>query len=255
MDVMTIAPSQTFEERSPYVAYTEVDVLRRSVHPMTSEPLEVQFIVVTQIMEMHFLLLAHEWRLAQTHLRVDNIFDASDALVRSITVQRSLLASWEMLEPMSPKQYNRFRDHLGQASGFQSYGYREIEFLLGVRDENLLKPHRGMPDVYRLLREAFDAPSLFEDATAAARRRTGQTDVLGAWRAAYVGEDTELHRLAELLTSVADHHYRWRYVHYQSVRRILGDKPGTAGSSGLTWLKRAVDAPLFPELWQLRSEL
>ena len=239
--------------RTPYVAYTEADVLRASVHPQTDEPLEVSFIVVTQIMELHFLLIEHEWRVAIAALGNNDVPTATRALRRSTANQNSLIAAWQMLDPMSPVEYARFRDHLGQASGFQSYGYRILEFLVGVRDENLIRPNRGMPEVAATLQQAFDEPSLFDVATTVVRRRTGQDDVVETWLAAY--DDPELTELAEVLAAVSDRHSRWRFVHYQAVRRILGERPGTAGSSGLKWLKRAVDSPVFAELWEVRSQL
>ena len=118
------------------------------------------------------------------------------------------------------------------------------------------------PPVGSVQDATFDAPSLFEVATDVVRERVdaptdaasnGHDEAVALWVAAYGRDD--LIPLAEVLTAVADHHMRWRFVHYQAVRRILGDKPGTAGSSGLTWLKRAVDAPVFPALWEVRSVL
>ncbi len=239
--------------RTPYVAYTEVDVLRASIHPETDEPLEVTFVVVTQIMELHFVLIEHEWRLAIAALGNGDVPTAARALRRSVANQDSLIAAWQMLDPMSPVEYARFRENLGQASGFQSYGYRMLEFLVGVRDANLIRPNRGMPAVAAQLQAAFDAPSLFDVATGVVRDRTGEDDVVEAWLAAYA--DPELTELAEVLAAVSDRHSRWRFVHYQAVRRILGERPGTAGSSGLKWLKRAVDSPVFAELWAVRSRI
>ena len=275
------APELAYTGRTPFVAYTEADVLRELIHVRTDEPLEVTFVVTTQIMELHFALLRHEWRLAIAALDADDVHAAIAALRRSVTVQDSLIASWGMFDPMSPTQYNRFRDHLGQASGFQSFGYRELEFLLGVKDERMLRPHAEMPRVAAELQAIFDAPSLYERAVALLARRglTIPADVLErdparawtepvpevveAWRRVYAGEIEprdgdpvdELADLAEALVTVSQRHSRWRFVHYTVVRRILGAKPGTAGSAGLTWLKRAVDQVLFVELWEVRSAL
>ena len=269
------APDLDYAGRTPYVAYTEADVLAGLVHPQTDEPLEVTFIVVTQIMEMHFHLLIHEWRLAIRAMLADDLPGALAALQRSVVVQNALLGSWEMLAPMSPAQYNRFRDSLGRASGFQSFSYRELEFLIGAKNPRMLNPHSGMPAVHERLRDAFDEPSLYDAAVrllarrglpipAEALRRDVRepwTDidpaVLEAWRLVYTDNDgdNDLAELAEVLTAVAERHSRWRYVHYTAVRRILGAKPGTGGSAGLAWLKRTVEAPLFPELWEVRSVL
>ena len=266
------APELAYVGRTPFVAYTEADVLRELIHVRTDEPLEMTFVVTTQIMELHFALLRHEWRTAIAALDADDVQPAIAALRRSITVQDSLIGSWGMFDLMSPVQYNRFRDQLGHASGFQSFGYRELEFLLGVKDERMLRPHAEMPRVAAELQAIFDAPSLYERAVALLARRgldipAGVRDrdpaiawvdavpeVVEAWRVVYANGG-ELAELAEALVTVSERHSRWRFVHYTVVRRILGAKPGTAGSAGLTWLKRAVDQVLFVELWEVRSAL
>ena len=272
------APELGYSGRTPYVAYTEADVLRELIHVNTDEPLEVTFVVTTQIMELHFALLRHEWLLAIRCLDGDDVDAALAALRRSHAVQDSLSAAWGMLDAMSPVQYNRFREALGLASGFQSFAYRELEFLLGVKDEHMLRPHSQMPAIYDELRASFEAPSLYERAVALLARRgiaipqhvldrdpriawlEPDDAVVEAWRVVYAGggplaDLADLADLAEALVAVAGRHLRWRFVHYMAVRRILGAKPGTAGSAGLTWLKRAVDQVVFAELWQVRGVL
>jgi tryptophan 2,3-dioxygenase len=269
------APELDYAGRTPYVAYTESDVLAGLLHPQTAEPLEVTFIVVTQIMELHFNLLIHEWRLAIRAMLADDLATAVAALKRSVVTQNSLLSSWEMLAPMSPAQYNRFRGSLGKASGFQSFSYRELEFLIGAKNPRMLNPHSGMPAIHKQLQDAFDEPALYDAAVRLLANRglpipeavlerdvrepwtEIEPAVVEAWRAIYLDNDGDnpLAELAELLTAVAERHSRWRYVHYTAVRRILGAKPGTGGSAGLAWLKRTVEAPLFPELWEVRSVL
>jgi tryptophan 2,3-dioxygenase len=271
-DLNPVAPNLTYEGRTPFVAYTGADVLREIIQVNTAEPLEMTFVITTQIMELHFALLNHEWRTSISALLADDVGEAVVALRRSITVQDSLIAAWGMLDPMSPIQYNRFRDALGSASGFQSFAYRELEFLLGVKDERMLRPHVGMPAVAAELQSTYEAPSVYEQAVALLARRGVPVpavvldrdprvawtepvpEVVGAWRLVYT-EGGELAALAEALIAVAERHSRWRFVHYTAVHRILGGKPGTAGSAGLTWLKRAVDQMLFIELWEVRGVL
>ena len=270
--VQPARPQLQYEGRTPFVAYTEADVLHGLIHTNTDEPLEANFVIVTQIMELHFELLRREWQLAIARLAADDVADAIAVLRRSGTAQTSLLAAWGMLEPMSPVQYNRFRGALGKASGFQSFGYREIEFLLGAKDENMLRPHVGMPDIAARLQAIFDAPSVYDEALALLARRglPVPADVLArdrhqaydesderlveVWRQVYA-DGGELAELAEALIGVAERHTRWRFVHYTAVRRILGAKPGTGGSAGLAWLKRAADTMVFPELWEVRGVL
>ncbi|MEP6853465.1 MAG: tryptophan 2,3-dioxygenase family protein [bacterium] len=266
------APHLAYEGRTPYVEYTEADVLRELIHVNTDEPLEVTFVVATQIMELHFALLKHEWTLAIAALDADDVRTAVASLSRSMRVQESLIGSWSILGEMSPVQYNRFRDALGHASGFQSFGYRELEFLLGVKDERMLRPHVQMPRAATELERIFAGPSLYEAAVATLARRgyavppavlardhrepwtEAEPEVVQAWRTVYA-DDGELAELAEALVGVAERHSRWRFVHYTAVYRILGAKPGTAGSAGLTWLKRAVDQMVFIDLWAVRGVL
>jgi tryptophan 2,3-dioxygenase len=266
------APRLDYAGRTPFVAYTNADALHDLVHTNTDEPLEATFVIVTQIMELHFELLRRDWLLALARLAADDVTDATAVLRRSSTTQTSLIGTWGMLEPMSPVQYNRFRGALGKASGFQSFGYREIEFLLGAKDEHMLRPHVEMPAIAARLQALFDGPSLYDGALALLARRglpvpadilarapqlaydESDPRVVEVWRLIYAGGG-ELAELAEALIGVASRHTQWRFVHYTAVRRILGAKPGTGGSAGLTWLKRAADTMVFPELWEVRGVL
>ncbi len=264
-------PSMRFGGRTPYVRYTDADVLASLIHPETSEPQEVTFIAATQIMELHFTLLIHDLGQVITELDRDDVPAALATLRRVHRDQDSLVSSWDLLAELTPTAYNRFRDQLGSASGFQSFGYRNLEFLLGVKSVAQLRPHSGMPAVHDRLAAALAAPSVY-DAALAALSRQGidvPADVVGtclpdraeadarlvaAWQQVYA-LDGPLRELADSLTGVAERHSRWRFVHFTAVRRILGTKPGTGGSAGLTWLKRAVDAPVFVDLWEVRSVL
>lgn len=265
-------PQLNYTGRTPFVAYTEADVLRQLIHVQTDEPLEVTFVVTTQIMELHFALLNHEWRLGIRYLAADDVTGAVAALRRSTDVQDSLVASWGLFDGLSPVHYNRFRTALGHASGFQSFAYRELEFLLGAKDKRMLRPHAEMPQVAAQLSATFEAPSLYEAAVALLARRglpvpaavlardprdpriEPDPGVVESWRRIYA-DGGELAALAEALIAVSERHSRWRFVHYTTVRRILGAKPGTGGSAGLAWLKRAVDQVLFVELWEVRGVL
>jgi tryptophan 2,3-dioxygenase len=265
-------PDLTYAGRTPYVAYTDADVLAGLIHPVTDEPLEVTFVVSTQIMEMHFNLLRHEWLRVIERLSADDLAEASTGLQRSTVVQDSLNRSWDLLAVMSPVQYNRFRRALGKASGFQSFSYRSCEFLLGAKNQHMLNPHSGMPEVSGMLRSEYESPSLYEAALAFLARRglpvprsaldwdprqsrtVPDPTLVELWRRIYAAED-ELTELADRLTAVAERHAIWRFVHYTAVRRILGAKPGTGGSAGLAWLKRAVDEPVFIDLWEVRTVL
>ncbi len=287
------APDLAPDGRTPYVEYTDSDVLTELIHPVTAEPLEVTFIVATQIMELHFNLLLHEWQLALARLAEDDLDEALAALRRSVVTQDCLIRSWDLLSVMSAVQYNRFRESLGKASGFQSFSYRQLEFLIGAKNQRMLSPHAGMPAVHARLQAAYDGPSIYDAALAFLARRglpvpaevlardvrepwtEPHAGVVEAWRLVYERSDNRsegrsdsrsngrcedsdaarLATLADVLTAIAERHSSWRFTHYLSVRRILGAKPGTGGSAGLAWLKRTVDAPVFVDLWEVRNVL
>lgn len=283
------APDLAPDGRTPYVEYTDSDVLTELIHPVTAEPLEVTFIVATQIMELHFNLLLHEWQLALARLAEDDLDEALAALRRSVVTQDCLIRSWDLLSVMSAVQYNRFRESLGKASGFQSFSYRQLEFLIGAKNQRMLSPHAGMPAVHARLQAAYDGPSIYDAALAFLARRglpvpaevlardvrepwtEPHAGVVEAWRLVYARSEgcsdsrsngrsgdsdaARLATLADVLTAIAERHSSWRFTHYLSVRRILGAKPGTGGSAGLAWLKRTVDAPVFVDLWEVRNVL
>jgi tryptophan 2,3-dioxygenase len=268
----TDAPDLEYAGRTPYVAYTGSDILAALIKPQTTEPLEVTFIVATQITELHFNLLRYEWQRAIDCLKTDDLPEAMSALRRSLVAQDSLIRTWDLIAGMTPVHYNRFREALGKASGFQSFTYRELEFLIGAKSAGMLNPHSGMPDIRARLQRTYDAPSLYDTALNYLHRRglplpaavlerdvreawfVSHPEVVESWRLVYERED-ELTEFADVLTAIAEKHSTWRFIHYTSVCRILGAKPGTGGSSGMIWLKRAVDTPIFVDLWDVRSVL
>jgi tryptophan 2,3-dioxygenase len=264
---LSFGPTET-----PYAAYAHIDALHRLQEPRSGVQAEMSFIVTTQVMELLFGLLEHEWTQARQELRADDVPGATAALRRGLHVQDVLVASWDLLSTLTPVEFNAFRDHLGEASGFQSAAYRRLEFLIGNKSEAMLRPHSGADDAHAELSAALRTPSMYDEVLALLHRRglsipqtrldrdwtspyTPHEDVEKAWQAVYGSgaEHRDLVEFAELLLDVAERVTRWRQRHYASVKRAMGAKPGTAGSSGLGWLRRAVDQDVFPELWSART--
>ena len=248
--------------------------LQALVRTVTDSPAEPSFLVVTQIMELWFTLLRREWERAQQCLRTDDLDGAVAAIQRSVHHLRSLNASWGSLLWMTPAEFNGFRDELGEASGFQSYEYRHVEFLLGLKAESVVRPHRALPAVHADLQRALAGPSLEDDVLAFLARRglAVPADVLGRDRtvthephpevtALWVGvyrdprAGNDLFVLGEALTDVAEEFTTWRQRHVTAVRRSMGAKPGTGGSAGLAWLERSAARVVFPDLWAARTAL
>jgi tryptophan 2,3-dioxygenase len=265
-------PTVEFAEATPYERYVGVRQLQALVRTVTDHPAEPAFLVVTQVMELWFTLLRREWELAQRQLRGDDLDGAIASVRRSVHHLRSLDASWGSLLELTPAEFNGFRDALGEASGFQSYEYRHVEFLLGLKAESVVRPHRGLPVVHADLLRALAAPSLEDDVLAYLARRGLPVPVAVLERDRSVPHEpdpaltalwadvyrdprpgNELFVLGEALTDVAEVFTTWRQRHVTAVRRAMGAKPGSGGSAGLAWLERSAARVVFPDLWAART--
>ncbi|KUN00178.1 tryptophan 2,3-dioxygenase [Streptomyces yokosukanensis] len=267
------ALTQPFAGTSPYDAYVHASVLNSLQHPLTEAPDEMGFVVTTQVMELWFTLIVHEWRMAATAFAKDDLNAAVDALVRSRRALTALNATWGPLAALTPAQFNGFRAAFGTASGFQSAMYRHIEFLLGDKSDSMLRMHRGDPAVHEALSDTHREPSLYDQVLGYLHRQglpvpehVRERDVtapyccdpgvVGVWRRIYRGpQHHPLLALGELLTDIAELVQRWRHDHVMVVRRAMGAKSGSAGSTGLAWLEQRAARPVFPELWEVRGDI
>jgi tryptophan 2,3-dioxygenase len=251
---------------APYRDYVGVDTLQALQRPKTDQPAELLFLTITQVQELMLSFLVKEVGRARDHLFLGDVDGALWQLRRIVSAQQVLLSTWEPLNTMSAPEYLDFRDALGDASGFQSATFRLFEFSLGRKSPHLTEFYRDVPAVHRQLEDALMAPSLYDAAIHLLRRRnvltTATTDghplpeeVEQAWAAVYRDPDRDrsLFLLAESLSDVAAQFVRWRSEHVLVVERVLGAKTGTAGTSGLDWLRRSADHRFFPELWAARS--
>ncbi|MET8141110.1 tryptophan 2,3-dioxygenase family protein [Sphaerisporangium sp. NPDC005288] len=266
-----VAPTLEFADGTPYDHYVAAQALHGLQRTVTDVPEERAFLVTTQVMELYFGLIRSEWWLAQRLLDDDEVVGATAVLARSVRYFEALNASWAALSWLTPAQFNAFRDALGEASGFQSAMYRHLEFLLGNKSEPLTRPHRRSPAVYKELVDALRRPSLYDSVLALLARRGFEIPPPGdpaqeyvpsplvedAWVRVYAehGPGEELWSLAETLTDLSERFSDWRYRHLMAVRRSMGAKPGSGGSSGLTWLERSLRRDVFPELWSARTRM
>lgn len=257
-----------------YGAYLGLDTLLAAQHPRSDAHDELLFIVIHQATELWLKLSLHELRAAQAQVRSGELGPAFKMLARVAQVQRQLIQSWEVLSTLTPADYGRFRPYLGQSSGFQSWQYRLLEFLLGNRNARLAEVHRGEPEVYADLRAALAAPSLYDDCLRLLARRGFAIppdrlerdwslpyrpcpEVEAAWLAVYrdTGRYWDLYELAEKLVDLEYRFQHWRFSHMKTVERIIGFKSGTGGTAGATYLVRALDQSFFPELRSVRTAL
>ncbi|MGW5884392.1 tryptophan 2,3-dioxygenase family protein, partial [Streptomyces koyangensis] len=164
-------PNLDFAGTTPYEDYVQADVLTHLQHLRSDDPGEMVFLVTTQVMELWFTVIVHEWETASAALRRDDIPTALDALKRSLREMAALNESWRPLSGLTPAQFNSYRGSLGEGSGFQSAMYRRMEFLLGDKSASMLVPHRGAPRVHAELEKALHEPSLYDEVLRLLARR------------------------------------------------------------------------------------
>ncbi len=257
-----------------YGEYLQLDKVLSAQKPLTFEHDEMMFIVVHQTSELWMRLMLHELRGALECIRRDNLDPSFKMFARVSHVQTQLIATWDVLSTMTPSEYSAFRNALGRSSGFQSFQYRMLEFLLGNKHPQMLEVHRRDPAAHESLQRALAAPSLYDEVLRLLSRRgygipeshltrdfrepyAPSKQVAGAWLGVYhnAEKDWDLYELAERLVDLDQRFQLWRCHHLKTVERIIGHKPGTGGTGGVSYLAKALDLKFFPELWQIRTSM
>jgi len=242
--------------------------------PLSGDHNEMLFIVQHQATELWMKLMIHELTAARDHIRRDDLQPAFKMLARVARIMAQLNQSWDVLSTLTPAEYSSFRGALGNASGFQSFQYRMVEFLLGNKQALHLEPHRHRPDLLGPLEELHRSASIYDEAIRVLARRGFAIDrecverdctalhsfnqsVCDAWVQVYkgTGKHWDLYELAEKLVDLEDAFRQWRFRHATTVERVIGLKRGTGGTSGVGYLRRMVETELFPELWRARTAL
>ena len=263
----------SFDGRMSYSDYLHLDQVLAAQNLRTSAHDEMLFIIQHQTSELWIKLALHEVSAAREAIKTDNLQPAFKMLARVAQIFEQLNSAWDVLRTMTPSEYTRFRDELGQSSGFQSYQYRLIEFTIGNRNQAMLKPHEHRPETLKLLTDELARPSLYDESLRLLARNgftlpaevlnrdlstphQPNDAVIAAWKVVYQAPEThwQLYELAEKLVDFEDYFRRWRFNHVTTVERIIGFKRGTGGTSGVAYLRRMLDVELFPELWHVKSE-
>lgn len=263
----------SFDGRMSYGDYLGLDKILTAQAPLSDAHDELLFIIQHQTSELWMKLAVHELHAARDLLKDGAYRPAFKMLARVSRIFEQLNSAWDVLRTMTPSDYTRFREDLGQSSGFQSYQYRQIEFMLGNRNGAMLKPHAHREDLTALLMQELAQPSLYDVALQAlsaiadlpeavlnrpsAEAYQPHDAVAAAWTKVYQAPEThwELYELAEKLVDLEDYFRRWRFNHVTTVERVIGFKRGTGGTGGVSYLRRMLEVELFPELWHLRTEL
>src|SRR5215212_3738834 len=246
-----------------YADYLKLDQLLSAQQPLSDLHDEMLFIVIHQTKELWMKEMLHELVLAIDLVGEDRFAEAYKAMARVSRIQAVMTLSWDVLSTLTPVDYMKFRDVLGTSSGFQSAQFREIEYRLGLKNPAFLDHYDEGTATRDRLQAAFDQPSLRDAATAALSRagfdlRDGSAEALAAaWLEVYRDAERwfELYELAEKLVDIDDALAMWRHKHVLTVERIIGNKRGTGGSAGASYLRSTLDKRIFPELWALRTAL
>lgn len=263
-----------FQRAMSYGDYLDLDKLLAAQHMRSDNHNEPLFVIIHHVMELWLKLILHELNAARENIKQDNISPALKMTARVSRILEQLTNAWSVLATLTPNEYLTFRGTLGNASGFQSYQYRMLEFIMGNKNAVMLKPHEHRPEIYSVLERELGSPSLYDETLRLLARRglplppeTLERDwskpyvphpaVEGAWLAVY--RDTakwwDLYELAEELIDLEDLFRQWRFRHVTTVERIIGYKQGTGGTLGIPYLKKRLDVVLFPELWAVRTSL
>ncbi|HEY0625286.1 MAG TPA: tryptophan 2,3-dioxygenase family protein [Allosphingosinicella sp.] len=257
-----------------YGGYLALDQLLSAQHPISDLHDEMLFVIIHQTKELWLKQIIHELKLSRDLIRADKLIEVHKSLSRVSRIQAVMTLSWDVLATMTPADYSRFRDVLGSSSGFQSAQFRQMEYLLGIKDGAHLRYQDKQSQWYVALEEALRAPSVWDEANAAMARagfalpsQLLERDwsqkyepaeaVEAAWAEVYLNTERlwPFYQLAEKLVDIDDALATWRHKHLVTVERIIGLKRGTGGTAGLAYLQSTLPKRAFPELWSLRTSL
>jgi tryptophan 2,3-dioxygenase len=263
-----------FSKAMDYAGYLDLDRLLSAQHPISDHHDELLFIIQHQATELWLKLVLHELAGVRSNLDADDVSRARKGLARVKHIFRTLTDQWSVLATLTPSDYAQFRGLLGQSSGFQSYQYRAVEFILGNKNEALLAVFQSRPQARAMLAATLEAPTVYDAFLRFLARRGHQVpeqildrdvrqawveapDLIGVYKAIYEDTDTYWAEYAtcEDLVDLEDAFQLWRFRHLRTVQRTIGFKPGTGGSSGVGFLRRALDLTFFPEIYAVRTEI
>ncbi len=265
-----------FSSQMSYGDYLRLDVLLSAQRPLSDPPQhdELLFIVQHQTSELWLKLMVHELRSARSLLASDELAPALKRMARIKHIQHTLADQWSVLATLTPSEYAEIRPFLATSSGFQSAQYREVEFLLGNKSADMVKVFGHDPEAREALTTLLHEPSLYDEFLRYLSRLgyavpsgcverdwslpyTSSPALVDTFAAVYASPEQHwgVYETCEELVDVEDNFQLWRFRHLQVVQRTIGHKIGTGGSSGVDFLRRALDLTFFPELYEVRTRI
>ena len=265
-----------FRQAMSYGDYLRLDLILGAQQPLSDPPRhdELLFIIQHQTSELWLKLMLHELRATRSLLQEDDLQPALKCLARVKHIQHTLIEQWGVLSTLTPSEYAQFRSYLQSSSGFQSWQYRAIEFILGNKNPDMLQVFDHDPEVQALLVDLMEQPTLYDEFLRFLHRlghpvpdEILDRDVTVPWHlhadlvptfATIYDHSHEFwkeYEACESLIDVEDNFQTWRFRHLKTVERIIGSKSGTGGSSGVPFLRRALELTFFPELYAVRGEI
>ncbi|MDJ0938252.1 MAG: tryptophan 2,3-dioxygenase family protein [Woeseiaceae bacterium] len=259
-----------------YTGYLQLDTLLDAQKPLSDPPHhdEMLFIIQHQVAELWMKLLIHEIGQAIAYMQKNEMPPAVKNLARVRHVQNQLYNQWGVLDTLTPSEYVQFRHVFGKASGFQSAQYRILEFMLGNKSRTMLSVYEHQPEWHAKLSEVLASPSLYEEFLMYLARqglpvpahaidrdfrtmREPDEDVVAVLKTIYDDPRTYWveYETSEALMDIANNFQFWRFHHLKTVERIIGHKRGSGGSSGVSFLQKAIEIEFFPELIQVRTQI
>ncbi|WP_392544776.1 tryptophan 2,3-dioxygenase [Oryzobacter telluris] len=268
--------STDFSRAMSYGDYLDLPTLLSAQHPRSTPAQhdELLFIVQHQVAELWLKLLLHELHSARALLATDDLAPALKRLARVKHVQKQLVEQWDVLATLTPSEYAQIRPFLATSSGFQSHQYRAVEFLLGNKNAEMVRVFEHSPAEHAELERLLGEPTLYDeflrylarhgyavpaavlerDLTQPYRLDEGLVDLF-AGVYADPAQHWGVYETCEELVDIEDLFQQWRFRHLQVVSRVIGTRQGTGGSSGVDFLRRALDLTFFPELYAVRARV
>lgn len=275
LTIASATPIKTEEMHAmTYSDYLSLSQILSAQHPRSSAHDEMLFIIQHQTSELWLKLALYELQALIPAIQYDNLDLSFKIFSRMGRIFSQLIQAWDILATMTPTEYAAMRPSLGSSSGLQSYQYRQLEFLLGNKNSQILKRHTACSQTHAHLKQALETPSLYDEVIYLLARRgfhinptrlaqraitpTQHDDTVEyAWQAIYQApsQHWDLYQMAEKLIDLEDLFRQWRFRHLTTVSRIIGMKTGTGGTSGVQYLQERLNVVLFPEIWAIRATI